>query len=193
MRAALTVLFLPLLAAAADYPKAFLKDPCAREHPCDQQVWLQLDADHPALQATHDPEGAYHAEPAVAPDGTTIVYGVRVPTDQQHLSPLHLVFIDWSGREFRRFEGIPMSELLETCGYGQIEWIDGARLGVKCEINPSRFQVYVILDAISGKVLQEYSGLYFSWAPDRRTLAYVGKLARFAKSASPELLPALER
>jgi hypothetical protein len=38
----------------------------------------------------------------------------------------------------------------------------------------------LVLDAVSGKVLQTFRGLYFSWSPDRRTLAHVGPLIHFA-------------
>jgi len=60
MRIAALALFLAAFVHAADDPKALLKDPCADTHPCDAQIWLQLDADHPAFQATHDPQGAEH-------------------------------------------------------------------------------------------------------------------------------------
>jgi hypothetical protein len=179
MRIAALILVLAALAHAAEYPKAFLKDPCAAAHPCDAQIWFQLDADHQAFQATHDPHGAEHAAPVISPDGKTIVYGVMEIVAPERLSPLHLVFLDWSGRELRRIDKVPTDELGGTCGYGEIEWIDSTRLGIACEYNPS-LEDYVVLDAVSGKMLQEYTGLYFSWSPDHRSLAHVGPLIHFA-------------
>src|SRR5579883_2232818 len=148
MRALLAALLFATLLHAAEYPKAFLND---------QQIWLQLDADHPPLQASHSPGGSFHSGPIISPDGNTIAYGVREPTDPQHMTPLRLVFIDWSGRELRRFEKVPIDEY-GACGYAGIEWIDSIRLGVECEYNPS-VEYYVILDSASGKVLNQYSGL----------------------------------
>jgi hypothetical protein len=84
MRIAAAGLFLAAFAHAADYPKALLKDPCAAVHPCDAQVWLQLDADRPAFQATHDPKGAAHAAPVISPDGKTIAYGVMEIVAPEH-------------------------------------------------------------------------------------------------------------
>jgi len=180
MRIAAIALLLAAFAHAADYPKAVLKDPCAATHPCDGQIWLQLDAGHPAFQATNDPHGAEHAAPVISPDGKMIVYGVMEVVAPERLSPLHLVFLDWSGRELRRIDTVPTDELGGTCGYGSIEWIDSARLGVECEYNPSVAN-YVILDVGSGRVLKQYMGLYFSWSPARRTLAFVGLITHFAK------------
>jgi hypothetical protein len=174
------IAFLVAFAHAAEYPKAVLKDNCAATHPCDAQIWLQLDADHPAFQATHNPRGTDLAAPAISPDGRTIVYGLRKLIDPDHLSPLHIVFLDWSGQELRRIDKVPTDELESPCGYGSIEWIDSARLGVKCEYNPSA-ENYVILDVGSGKVLKQYMGLYFSWSPDRRTLAHVALIMHFAR------------
>jgi hypothetical protein len=179
MRIAAVSLLLAALAHSADFPKALLKDPCATAHPCDAQIWLQLDANHPPFQATHDAHGAEHAAPVISPDGKTIVYGVMEPVTPEHLSPLHIVFLDWSGRELRRIDKVPTGELGGACGYGQIEWVDPTRLGITCEENPS-LESYVVLDATSGKVLQRYMGLYFSWSPDRRVLAHVGPIMHFA-------------
>jgi len=178
MRIVAAALFLATCVQAADYPKAVIKDPCAATHPCDAQIWLQLDADHPAFQATHDPHGAEHAEPVISPDRKLIAYGLRELVGPGRLSPLHTVFIDWSGKEIRRFEEVPIRDL-DTCGYGGIEWIDVSRIGVACEFNPS-LEFYIVLDAVSGKVLQTFSGLYFAWSPDRRILAHVGPLMHFA-------------
>jgi hypothetical protein len=178
MRIAAAALLLTAFARAADYPKALLKDPCAAAHPCDAQVWLQLDADHPAFQATHDPHGAEHAAPVISPDGKTIVYGVMELVAPERLSPLHIVFLDWSGSEVRRFNDVPIRDL-DTCGYGRVEWIDNSRIGVACEFNPP-LEFYMVLDAVSGKVLQTFGGLDFAWSPDRRTLAHVGPLIHFA-------------
>lgn len=177
MRNVVVALLLTAFAHAADYPKALLKDPCAAVHPCDAQVWLQLDADHPAFQATHDPGGAEHAAPVISPDGKTIVYGVRELVAERP-SPLHIVFLDWSGSEVRRFNEVPIRDF-DTCGYGSVEWIDSSRIGVACEFNPS-LEFYMVLDAVSGKVLQTFAGLGFTWSPDRRTLAHVGQLIHFA-------------
>lgn len=179
MRIAAAALLLTAFAHAADYPKALLKDPCATTHPCDAQVWLQIDADHPAFQATHDPKGAEHAPPVISPDGKTIAYGVMELVGQERLSPLHIVFLDWSGREVRRFDRVPTDEQGGYCGYSEIDWIDPKRLGIACENNPS-LEDYVILDAVSGRVLQRYMGLYFSWSPDRRVLAHIGPIVHFA-------------
>jgi hypothetical protein len=178
MRIAALALFLAAFVDAADYPKAFLKDPCAATHPCDSQIWLQLDADHPAFQATHDPHGAEHAAPVISPDGKVIAYGLQELVGPGRLSPLHIVFVDWSGKEVRRFNEVPIRDL-DTCGYGTVEWIDNSRIGVACEFNPS-LEFYMVLDAVSGKVLETFPGLYFSWSPDRRTLARVGGLIHFA-------------
>ena len=41
-----------------------------------------------------------------------------------------------------------------------------------------------VLDAVSGKVLQRYTGLYFSWSPDHRILAHVGHIMHFATPAA---------
>jgi len=179
MRLAAITLFLAAFAHAAEYPKVVVKDPCAVSQPCDAQIWVQLDADHAAVQATHNPRGASLTAPVVSPDGKTIVYGVRELVAPERLSPLHIVFLDWSGRELRRFDTVT-TEYGGACGYGSIEWIDAARLGVECEYNPSA-AIYAILDAGSGRVLRQYMGLYFSWSPDRRTLAYVGLITHFAK------------
>ena len=178
MRIAAAVLILTAVTHAADYPRALVKDPCADAHPCDAQVWLQPDADHPAFQATHDPKGAEHASPVISPDGTTIAYGVMELVAPQHLSPLHIVFLNWAGNEVRRFNEVPIRDF-DTCGYGTVEWIDNSRIGVACEFNPS-LEFYMVLDAVSGKVLQTLPGLGFAWSPDRRTLARVGPLIHFA-------------
>jgi hypothetical protein len=179
MRIAALALLLAAFAHAADYPKAFLKDPCRDVHPCDAQIWLQLDAGRPAFQATHSPRGAEHETPVMSPDGKTIAYGVRELVAAQQLSPLHIVFLDWTGQELRRIDQVPIGEFGDACGYGAIEWIDATRLGIACESNPS-LEDYLILDAVSGKVLQQYAGLYFSWSPDHRILAHVGPFMHFA-------------
>ncbi len=163
---------------ARDYPQAVLKDPCATTHPCDAQIWLQLDGDRPAFQATHDPHGAEHAGPVISPDGKLIAYGLQELAGPERLSPMHVVFIDWSGKEVRRFNEVPIRDL-DTCGYGRVEWIDISRIGVACEFNPS-LEFYIVLDAGSGKVLQTFPGLYFVWSPDRRIVAHVGPLIHFA-------------
>lgn len=178
MRIAAAALLLTAFAHAADYPKALLKDPCAAVHPCDAQVWLQPDADHPAFQATHDPKGAEHAAPVISPDGKTIAYGVMELVAPQRLSPLHIIFLDWAGNEVRRFNEVPIRDF-DACGYGTIEWIDNSRIGVACEFNPS-LEFYMVLDVVSGRVLQTFPGLSFAWSPDRRTLAHVGPLIHFA-------------
>jgi hypothetical protein len=136
MRIVAVALFLAAFTHAADYPKAFLKDPCAAVHPCDAQIWLQLDADHPDFQATHDPRGAEHAAPVISPDGKTIVYGVVELVGQERLPPLQIVFLDWSGRELRRIDKVPTDELGGNCSYGEIERIDNTRLGIARENNP---------------------------------------------------------
>jgi hypothetical protein len=178
MRIAAFALLLTAFTHAADYPKAFLKDPCAAAQPCDGQIWLQLDADRPAFQATHDPRGADHSAPVISPDGKLVVFGLREPVAPDGLSPLHIVVIDWSGKEVRRFSEVPIKDL-DTCGYGAVEWIDNSRIGVACEFNPS-LEFYMVLDAVSGKVQQTFPGLGFVWSPDRRTLAHVGFLMHFA-------------
>jgi len=178
MRIVALALFLAAFVHAADYPKALLKDPCAATHPCDAQIWLQLDADHPAFQATHDPHGAEHAAPVISPDGKLIAYGLQELVGPGRLSPLHIVFVDWSGKEVRRFNEVPIRDL-DTCGYGTVEWIDNSRIGDACEFNPS-LEFYMVLDAVSGKVLETFPGLYFTWSPDRRALAHVGPLIHFA-------------
>jgi hypothetical protein len=117
-------------------------------------------------------------KPVISPEGRLIAYGLREPVGPDQLSPLHVVLLDWSGKQIRRFNEVPIEDL-ESCGYGRIEWIDNSRIGVTCEFNPS-LEFYVVLDAATGKVLQTFSGLYFSWSPDRRTLAHVGLLIHFA-------------
>lgn len=102
---------------------------------------------------------------------------------QGRLSPLHIAFLDWSGREVRRIDKVPTDEQGSYCGYSKIQWIDATRLGLTCENNPS-LEDYVVLDAVSGRVLQRYSGLYFSWSPDRRVLAHVGPIVHFAPPSS---------
>jgi len=178
MRIAAIALLTTAFAHAADYPKAVLQDPCADAHPCDGQIWLQLSADHPAFQATHDPRGAEHSAPDISPDGKLVTFGLREPVGPESLSPLHIVVIDWSGNQVRRFNEVPMGDF-DTCGYGTVEWIDNSRVGVACEFNPS-MEFYMILDAQSGKVRQTFPGLRFSWSPDRRILAHIGPLIHFA-------------
>ena len=42
----------------------------------------------------------------------------------------------------------------------------------------------MVLNAVSGKVENEFTGLYFSWSPDHQTLAHVGWILHFAAPAS---------
>jgi hypothetical protein len=157
---------------AAEYPKAYTEN---------GQVWIQTTASAAAFQATHD--GSTIKGPAlVSPNGNVIVYDVRESLGENRLSPLNIVFLDWSGKEIRRFREVPMKELGSTCGYGKLEWIDNDHVGVTCEFNPSA-EDYLVLHAVSGKVEKEFPGLHFSWSPDHQTLAHVGFVIHFAPPA----------
>lgn len=78
---------------------------------------------------------------------------------------------------------MPTPELGGVCGYGDVQWIDDAHIGVECEYNPSGGS-YEVVDAVSGKVEKEFTGLYFSWSPDHQTLAHIGWIIHFASRAS---------
>lgn len=165
-------LFTAAFGLAAEYPKAILSN---------GQIWIQASVSDFAVQATHD--GIEKSEPMISPNGKLILYGVRESSGSERLLPLNLVFLDWSGKEVRRISEVMMKELGSSCGYGYAEWLDDDHIGVRCEYNPS-LQDYVVLNADSGKVEQEYPGLLFSWSPDRRTLAQVGFIVHFAPPSS---------
>lgn len=161
-------------AGAAEYPKAFLSN---------GQVWIQTAASEPPLQATHDADGSFKSDPVVSPSGKLIMYGLRESQGSGRLAPLSIVFIDSSAKEIRRFREVPTQKLGGVCGYGHVEWIGDARIGVRCEYNPSG-EDYLVLNAVSGKVEKEFTGLYFSWSPDYETLAHIGWIIHFATPAS---------
>ena len=167
------VVFTAGLGLAAEYPKAYTSN---------GQVWIQTTASQGPFQATHD--GTLKSAPHVSPNGKLIVYDVRESLGENRLSPLNVVFLDWSGKEIRRFREVPMKELAaDICGYGSVEWIDDDHVGVACEYNPSG-EDYLVLNALSGKVEKEFPGLYFSWSPDHQTLAHVGWIIHFATPAN---------
>jgi hypothetical protein len=119
--------FIPTVLAAtvtfaAEYPKAFLSN---------GQVWIQIDASRPPLQATRDADGSLKSDPAISPNGKLIAYGLRESLGPNRLSPLRIVFIDSSAKEIRRFGEGPSPKLGGVCGYGYVDWIDGGHIGVK--------------------------------------------------------------
>jgi hypothetical protein len=100
------------MARTADFPKAFL---------ADGQIWIQMSASQAPVQATHDPDGTFKSDPVISPDGKLIAYGLRESIGGNSLSPLRIVFIDWSARETRRFHQVAGKELGGVCGYGYLD------------------------------------------------------------------------
>jgi hypothetical protein len=123
------------------------------------------------------------SDPQASPNGKFIVYGAQESLGENRLSPLSVMILDLSGKEIRGFREVPMKKLGDICRQGSVGWVDDDRVGVECEYNPSG-EDYVVLDAVSGKTESEFTGLYFSWSPDRRTLAHIGWIMHFATPAN---------
>src|ERR1700733_14580249 len=111
MAQAVAILFLMTAAfgLAAEYPRAFNSN---------GQIWIQLTGSQSAFQATHN--GTMKSDAHVSPDGKLIVYDVRESPGDNALDQLNIVFLDWSGKELRRFHEVPMKGLGSTCGYGDV-------------------------------------------------------------------------
>ena len=157
------------VASSAEYPRAYVSE---------RQVWIQRSASEVAFQATHG--CAVQSTPAVSPDRTRIAYGVACVGNDQQITALNLVVLDWSGKEVGRCAPLRMKTLASTCTQAEEpEWIDDGHIAVVCEYNPS-VEDELVVDARTGEIVKEYTGLWFTWSPDHKTVAYVGFIVHFA-------------
>lgn len=131
----------------------------------DHQVWMQTSAGD--RRVTYD---ELAAEPvAGSPNGDRVVYGVINPNfDAEHCGNTprkYVVLVDGFGR---RLWKVGLEFACED--FDKFEWIDDHRIGVMLcgRVNC----IYWVLDASSGRILQELSGgSDFLWSHDRRYVA----------------------
>ncbi len=108
MRIVALALFLAAFMHAADYPKALLKDPCAATHPCDAQVWLHSMPTTPPSRSRTIRTAPSTQRPS---SRLTEAYRLRSTGTRQAGTVSHRCtsfFVDWSGKEVRRFNEVPI-------------------------------------------------------------------------------------
>lgn len=145
----------------SDYPKAYLSD---------GQVWIQASESQPAAQATHDCPNK--SKPIVSADGR-VAYSV-ICADRP--GGVNLVVLDSSAKELYRSEPIQMPKLRVDCTkVGNLEWLDDHRIGINCDYSAA-VQDHLVFDIKLGKVEKEFGGSWFTWSPDRTTIAHIGPI-----------------
>lgn len=153
--------------AAAGYPRAFLKN---------NEIWIQRSRAASPVQVTHD--GKAKSSPAVSPDGAKILY-INYCVEGEGCTP-NAVILDWNGVPLKRIERLRHFRSDRDCmSVTSHEWLSDDRIGIECHINPSLGK-YLAIEIESGETVHSYTGFWFTWSPDRKTLAHVGFMVHFA-------------
>jgi hypothetical protein len=117
-------------------------------------------------------------------DRKQIAYGVACIGNDHQVSPMNLVILDMWGKEVARFASLPMKKLKSNCRPGgDTQWIDEGHIAINCEYNPS-LEDHLVVNTRTGEIEREYPGLWFTWSPDHKTVAYVGSIVHFAPPIS---------
>jgi Tol biopolymer transport system component len=117
---------------------------------------------------------------AISDDGRRVVYTLRPNENGRHL--FSIAIVDASGKQIKRMEASQAGGLADSVN--RVEWIDDTRVGVDYHINPSCSQ-YAIIDTATGAIVANYLGIWFSWSPDKKRLAYVGWQPHFEEQEQP--------
>jgi hypothetical protein len=154
-----------LCAQAATRPRVYIEN---------NEVFVDAGAGRPAKRLTSDT--APKSGVALSPSGSLIFYMAGC-IGQAQTCPPQIAVVDMEGRRLASF---PVMRTDGAClSFNTVEWIDDARIGVECHINPSLSE-YVELDARSGREGGEWLGYWFTWSPDRKQIAHVGWIIHFA-------------
>jgi WD40-like Beta Propeller Repeat len=139
-------------------------------------LWIKTPA--AAKQITDD--GELKDAWAISDDGQRIVYTLR-PNESGRRS-FSIAIVDLTGKPVKRMAASQADGPANSVN--QVEWIDDTRVGVDYHINPSCSQ-YAIIDTTTGAIAGNYLGIWFSWSPDKKRLAYVGWMPHFEEQEQP--------
>jgi len=78
-----------------------------------------------------------------------------------------LTVLDAAGRQISTLS----ARVKQTCTPGMASWLDDSRVGVVCRTDPE-VSTYLVFNIQAGSEAA-YPGYFFSWSPDRKTLAGV--------------------
>jgi hypothetical protein len=142
----------------------------------DGDLWIKTAAG--AKQITDD--GELKDAWAISDDGKRIVYTLRPNEEGRH--SFAIAIVDTAGKHLKRMAASQANGPANSVN--QVEWIDDTRVGVDYHINPSCSQ-YSIIDTTTGAIAGNYLGIWFSWSPDKKRLAYVGWMPHFEEQEQP--------
>jgi WD40-like Beta Propeller Repeat len=139
-------------------------------------LWIKTAVGAKQITDDGEPKDAW----AISDDGRRVVYTLRPNENGRH--SFSIAIIDASGKQIKRMEASPAGGHADSVN--RVEWIDDTRVGVDYHINPSCSQ-YAIVDTVTGAIVANYLGIWFSWSPDRKRLAYVGWMPHFEEQEQP--------
>jgi hypothetical protein len=130
----------------------------------DHEVWIDSSAGRRRVLF----DGLAAQPAAVSPKGDRVVYAIENPNTDEHCNNTPQQYIALSSNS-----GSPLWKVgLDNCNeFSEFEWIDEYRIGAKLCGHANCF--YWVLDATSGKVLQQLTGGFdFLWSHNRQFVAH---------------------
>ncbi len=140
------------------------------------ELWLRTGAGDRQLTDDGEQKDTW----AISEDGRRIVYTLRPGRHGRHAYAIAIV--DDHGEQIKEIVASAADNRISTVN--QVEWIDDTRIGIDYQITPSCSQ-YVVVDTASGEMIGKYLGIWFSWAPNKKRVAYVGWVHHFEEQEQP--------